>query len=197
MYGREGAAEVSFAVAREFEARDHRVAEHALDKDLVRQSACEVLECCDYARVAYPQELAVVVKRIEKALDAPVHLVEAFALGKLETAPVAFPRSHLGTRDCRELLAFPGAEVDFHEAVVLLDRKAGRFGNFFGEAHAADERAREESRRVRGCLQEVFDGARGFLGEGVGNIEVEPSVADVLRVVGFRMANGPEYHGRQ
>ena len=195
MHGREFPAEVPLAIARELEARDHRVAEHPLDKDLVRQSAREVLEGGDYARVAYPQVLAVVVERVKKCLYALVHVVEAFACGEPEPAPVAFPCGHLGARNCGELLAFPGAEVYFHQAVVLLDGKPGGSRNLLGESHAPQERAAEKSGRVGACLQKVFDGAGGFFFECGGYVKVESPVADVFRVVGLGVSKSPEDHG--
>ena len=148
-----------FAVARELESRDHRVAEHPFDKDLVRQSAREVLEGSDYARVAYPQVFAVVVERVKKCLYAFVHVVETFARGEPVPAPVAFPGGHLVAGDGGKLLAFPRAEVYLHEPVVFLDVKPGGPRNLLGESHAPQERAAEESGRVGTSLQVVIDGA--------------------------------------
>ena len=194
MDGLERAAVVALGIAFELEARHHRVAELAFDEVFVGQPAGEVLQGGDDARVRDEQELAVVVELVGKRFDPLVYVKEAFSVREPEPAQVLHPGIHLVTRDGGQLLTFPRPEVDLLDGVGLFDRESRRLGYLFGEAVGAQERAREKPCRLGSGFQEVHDGSRGFTFEGGGDVKVEPAVADVVRVVGLGMADGPENH---
>ena len=141
-----------------------------------------------------PQEFAVVVERVQQRLHAAVDIIKTFAVLELVSAQVASPGRHFFARNFREFLAFPGAEVHLDDFFALLHGKSCRLFCLFGESQTTQEGARKHPCGFCASAQQRFQCPVAFFFKSGGYIKVEPAVADVVRVVGLGVANGPKNH---